>query len=98
VADRVSIPPRLRIFARQFPAIHEYLSKTAIGLIDDKHGGGCLNDLPRFGMSVELHETHRQTMRIGVVLAVIRLAFIDELLGPWLIGQASLNSLAGVCK
>jgi hypothetical protein len=49
-------------------------------------------------MSVELHETHRQTMRIGVVLAVIRLAFIDELLGPWLIGQASLNSLAGVCK
>ena len=49
-------------------------------------------------MSVELHETHRQTMRIGVVLAVIRFAFIDELLSPWLVGQAALNSLACVCK
>lgn len=49
-------------------------------------------------MSVELHETHRQTMRIGVVLAVIRLAFIDELLSPRLVGQAALNSLARIGK
>ena len=50
------------------------------------------------GMRVKLHEAHRQTMRVGIVFAVVRHALFHEFRSPGLIRQATLESLAGVSE
>src|SRR5206468_11243524 len=97
-SDRVSIPPRLGVGAGQGPAVHEYLAKSVICFIHDDDQLRSLDDLAGLGMIVELHDAHREAMRVGMVLTVVRLPFFHKLGSPGPDGQAALHSRSNVAK
>ena len=55
---------------------------AVVGLVDDHDEPLRLHDLPRLGMLVELEQSHREAVRVGVVLAVIVVALLQQLGRP----------------
>src|SRR5688572_32508701 len=84
LSDGIAVPPGFDVGAGKWPSIHEDLTQTAVGFVNDQDHVGSLNHLSRLWMGMELHESHRQAMRIGVVLAVVRHALLDEFRSPGL--------------
>src|SRR5262249_37322449 len=97
-SDRVSIPPGFGVWTRQAPSVHKNLTKSVICLIHHDDQLRSLDDLARLRMIVELHDAHRQAMRVGIVLAVVGLPFFHEIGGPWTKRQTTLHSCSNVSK
>src|SRR5437762_5976141 len=51
-----------------------------------------LHDLPRLRMDVELHQPHRQAVRVGIVFGVLLLALLIQLARPRAEGQTVLEA------
>src|SRR4051812_5899721 len=58
LADRIALPRRVRVLARQRTAVREDLPQPEVRLVNDQRDVGCLDDLPRLRMEVELQESH----------------------------------------
>src|SRR5215475_1908188 len=82
-SHRVSIPPRLGIRPRQAPSVQIDLTKSVICFVHDDDQLRSLDDLTRLRMIVELHDAHRQAVRIGIILAAVGLPFFHEVGSPW---------------
>ena len=85
-AHRVAEPPWLRVF-RHGPAVGENLPHAGVGLIENDSYIRSLHHLARLAVSVKLHQTQRQAMRVGIVFAVCGDTLTVQLGGPWLEGQ-----------
>ena len=96
VADGVATPPRLRIAAPQTSPLCEYLAEPIIGFVDDPELLGGLNDFPRLRMQVELHQSHGQAVRIGIVLVVLSSSLGEQFRGPRLPRPTILEVCADV--
>ena len=82
LADRVTIPPRLRIVAGQGPSVGENLPDASLRLVQNDDYSRSLDDFPRLRMGVKLHEAERQAVRVGIVFAVFGHALLQHLRGP----------------
>src|SRR5262245_42014079 len=85
MSDGVAVVPGLHIiFIRLLAAIREYLAQPVVCLIKNDQQSRGLDHLARFRMIVKLHESHWQTMRIGIVFAVVGIPFFHQVGGPGL--------------
>jgi len=89
------------VSSSQWPTEYPYhqgcrLSSALIALVHDHDELGRLHDLARLRMAVELHEAHRQAMRIGIVFLVVGHALCAQLAGPVPERQAARNVGADV--
>src|SRR5690349_1435264 len=80
---RISIPERLdAALRRQRTPIEIDIAKPVVRFVHDRNYAGALHDLPRLAVHVELGQTHRQAIRVGVVNHVRRHALLLQLGGP----------------
>src|SRR4029079_7164984 len=73
-----AVPPRLRIVARRRAPVGEDLPHAHARLVEDYDHVACLDHLARRALSVRLQDAHRQTHGLGVVLAVLRAALLEQ--------------------
>jgi hypothetical protein len=67
----IAVPPGLDIAVRQPPAVQEDFASAVVGFVEHHHEAGRLDDLPRLRVQVQLDRVQRQTVCVGVVLAVL---------------------------
>src|SRR6185369_2261167 len=77
---------------RQRPAVGEDLTDAGVAFVQHDDDVVGLHDLSWLRVDVELHQPHRQTVRIGVVLRVLLLALLIQLARPRPEGQAILEA------
>src|SRR6187200_1529957 len=78
LANRVSIPPGLRIVVRQRTSIGEYLTHAGAGFVQNHEEARRLNELSRRPLRVELDDTHGEAVRLRIVLTVAGLSLLQK--------------------
>src|ERR1700733_12277025 len=78
MANRVTIPPRIRIVVWQRTTVHEDLPHPALGFVQDHNQSREHDNLPGLWMHVQLRQAQRQTVRVGIVLVVVVLALLPQ--------------------
>src|SRR5262245_55023687 len=98
LANRVTIPPGIGVFGGQGPTVGEDLAKTTVSFVNDVDHSRSLDDFSWLTVSMKLHVAHRQTMRIGVVFAVVGHALLHKVSCPRLQRQTFLESRTHIAK
>src|SRR5262245_49494682 len=82
--DRVAVPPWLRIaLFRKCAAIHINVTDAVIRFVLDDNELRRLNDLSRLRLLMELKETHREAVGVGIVLGLVHIeSLFSDLGGP----------------
>src|SRR5665213_137619 len=92
VAGGVAVPERVDVAVfRQRPAVGEDFADAFVALVENDNLVGRLNHLPRLRMNVELHQAHRQAVRVGIVSRVRCLPLLVEVARPRLEREAVLE-------
>ena len=85
-SNRVAVPPGLNIvFIGQRTAVCEDLPRASVRLREHHNLARVLNELARLRVKPQLHRVQRQTVGVGMILAVFRQALVAEFQRPWLI-------------
>src|SRR6185436_17589122 len=94
--DGVAVPPRLRLaLRRQWPAVGIDVPQSVVGFVLDQRELWRLDNLSRLRLEMELQESHRQAVGVGILLGVHRHTLFPELRGPRGIGKATRHVGAG---
>src|SRR5207253_6266611 len=96
-ADGVAVPPGLWLsLRRQLTAVHVDVTKTVIRLVEDDDQCRRLDDFPGLRLHVELRDSHRQTIRVGVISIVYGHAALLQFRRPRCECQAAGNVRADI--
>src|SRR5262249_6425993 len=87
LAHGVTIPPRLWM-SRQRPPIGKDLAYACVGFVKNHSHLRSLYHLARLAVVVKLHDSHRQTVRVRVVFAVLGDTLAVQFRGPRLKRQS----------